>query len=73
MDLGERNCNATGRLKSRMCRGLSAPNGVVPAFEHEGRLADLLARQRRLQRHLDLDQDSAGASRMDTEDTKLAA
>ncbi|WP_273284634.1 DEAD/DEAH box helicase [Methylibium petroleiphilum] len=42
-------------------------------FEHEGRLADLLARQRRLQRQLDLDQDSAGASRMDAEDTKLAA
>jgi hypothetical protein len=42
-------------------------------FEHEGRLADLLARQRRLQRQLDLDKDSAGASRMDTEDTKLAA
>lgn len=42
-------------------------------FEHEGRLADLLARQRRLQRQLDLDKDSAGASRMDAEDTKLAA
>lgn len=42
-------------------------------FEHEGRLADFLARQRRLQRQLDLDQDSAGASRMDAEDTKLAA
>jgi hypothetical protein len=42
-------------------------------FEHESRLADLLARQRRLQRQLDLDKDSAGASRMDAEDTKLAA
>lgn len=42
-------------------------------FEHEGRLAELLARQRRLQRQLDLDTDSVGASRMDTEDTKLAA
>ena len=42
-------------------------------FEHEGRLADLLAWQRRLQRQLDLDQDSVGASRMDAEDSKLAA
>jgi hypothetical protein len=42
-------------------------------FEHEGRLADLLTRQRRLQRQLDLDKDATGASRMDTEDTKLAA
>jgi hypothetical protein len=42
-------------------------------FEHEDRLAELLAQQRRLQRQLDLDTDSAGASRMDTEDTKLAA
>ncbi|MBQ1764798.1 MAG: DEAD/DEAH box helicase, partial [Aquincola sp.] len=42
-------------------------------FEHEDRLAELLARQRRLQRQLDLDKDSVGAGRMDTEDTKLAA
>ena len=42
-------------------------------IDQRQRLADLLARQRRLQRQLDLDQDSAGASRMDTEDTKLAA
>jgi hypothetical protein len=42
-------------------------------FEHGGRLADLLARQRRLQRQLDLDKDSTGVNRMDAEDTKLAA
>jgi len=42
-------------------------------FEHELRLADLLAGQRRLQRQLDLDKDSAGVSRMDAEDSKLAA
>ena len=42
-------------------------------FEHEGRLADLLARQRSLQRQLDLDRDSAGVSRMDAEDAKIAA
>jgi N12 class adenine-specific DNA methylase len=42
-------------------------------FEHEVRLAELLARQRHLQRQLDLDKDSSGASRLDAEDTKLAA
>ena len=42
-------------------------------FEHADRLVDLLARQRRLQHQLDLDKDSAGASRMDADDTKLAA
>jgi len=42
-------------------------------FEHADRLADLLARQRRLQHRLDLDKDSAGAGRMDADEAKLAA
>jgi hypothetical protein len=42
-------------------------------FEHADRLADLLARQRRLQHQLHLDKDSAGAGRMDADDAKLAA
>jgi hypothetical protein len=42
-------------------------------FEHADRLADLLARQRRLQHQLDLDKDTAGADRMDADETKLAA
>ncbi|HRH88303.1 MAG TPA: DEAD/DEAH box helicase [Rubrivivax sp.] len=42
-------------------------------FEHADRLADLLARQRRLEHQLDLDKDTAGADRMDADDTKLAA
>lgn len=49
------------------------PANLAHQLPPMGRLADLLARQRRLQRQLDLDQDSAGSSRMDAEDTKLAA
>ncbi len=42
-------------------------------FEQQERLAGLLVRQRGLQKQLDLDKDSAGASRLDAEDTRRAA
>lgn len=42
-------------------------------FEHEGRLADLLARQRALEKELDLDRDKAGSGRADMEETRRAA
>jgi hypothetical protein len=42
-------------------------------FEHEGRLLDLLTRQRELLKRLDLDKDEAGSARMDAEDSKSAA
>lgn len=42
-------------------------------FEHEGRLMDLLSRQRELLRQLDLDKDEAGTARVDAEDLREAA
>lgn len=42
-------------------------------FEHEGRLADLLVRQRELLGQLDLDKDEAGIGKIDTEELRQAA
>ncbi|MDO9072529.1 MAG: DEAD/DEAH box helicase family protein [Rubrivivax sp.] len=42
-------------------------------FEHEGRLLDLMARQRELLKRLDLDKDEAGSSRVDAEEIREAA
>lgn len=42
-------------------------------FEHEGRLAELLARQRKLLRQLDLNKDETGSATIDSEDVLQAA
>ena len=42
-------------------------------FEHEGRLLDLMARQRELLKRLDLDKDEAGSSTVDAEEIREAA
>ena len=42
-------------------------------FEHEGRLTDLLFRQRELLKRLDLDKDEAGSTTVDAEETRQAA
>ena len=42
-------------------------------FEHEGRLLDLMTRQRELLKRLDLDRDEAGTARVDTEELREAA
>ncbi|MBI2749094.1 MAG: DEAD/DEAH box helicase [Burkholderiales bacterium] len=42
-------------------------------FEHEGRLLDLLTRQRDLLKRLDLDKDEVGSARLDAEEMKTAA
>ncbi len=42
-------------------------------FEHEGRLMDLLTRQRELLKQLDLDRDEAGTAKVDTEELREAA
>ena len=42
-------------------------------FEHEGRLTDLLVKQRELLRQLDLDKDEAGSMKIDAEETLQAA
>lgn len=42
-------------------------------FEHENRLAELLARQRQLLKCLDLDKDEAGSGKVDAEDARLVA
>ena len=42
-------------------------------FEHEGRLTDLLVRQRELHKQLDLDKDEAGSAKADAEEIRQAA
>jgi hypothetical protein len=42
-------------------------------FEHEGRLVQLLARQRELLKQLDLDKDEAGSSKVGDEEMRMAA
>ncbi len=42
-------------------------------FEHQGRLVNLLARQRELLKQLDLDMDEAGSAKVDTEEVRQAA
>lgn len=42
-------------------------------FEHEGRLTDLLSRQRDLLKRLDLDKDEAGSTTVDAEEARQAA
>jgi hypothetical protein len=42
-------------------------------FEHEGRLVNLLARQRELLKQLDLDKDEAGSAKVDAEEVRQAA
>jgi hypothetical protein len=42
-------------------------------FEHEGRLVNLLARQRELLKQLDLDKDEVGSAKVDAEEVRQAA
>lgn len=42
-------------------------------FEHEGRLLDLLTRQRQLLSRLELDKEEAGTAKVDTEELREAA
>ena len=42
-------------------------------FEYEGRLVDLLARQRELLKQLDLDKDEAGSAKLDAEEARQVA
>ena len=42
-------------------------------FEHEGRLLDLMTRQRELLKRLDLDKDEAGTAKVDSEELRKAA
>ena len=46
---------------------------LARSFEHEGRLTDLLVRQRELLKQLDLDKDEAGSAKVDAEEVRQAA
>ena len=46
---------------------------LARSFEHEGRLTDLLVRQRELLKQLDLDKDEAGSAKADAEEIRQAA
>jgi hypothetical protein len=61
------NIKSAGWVNIGLARTLERP------FEQQERLAGLLVRQRHLQKQLDLDKDSAGASRLDADDNRHAA
>ena len=46
---------------------------LARTFEHEGRLVNLLVRQRELLKQLDLDKDEAGSAKVDAEEVRQAA
>ena len=46
---------------------------LARTFEHEGRLVNLLARQRELLKQLDLDKDEMGSAKVDTEEVRQVA
>jgi len=46
---------------------------LARSFEHEGRLVNLLARQRELRKQLDLDKDEMGSAKVDTEEVRQVA
>jgi hypothetical protein len=46
---------------------------LARSFEHEGRLTDLLGRQRELLKQLDLDKDEAGSAKVGAEEVRQAA
>jgi N12 class adenine-specific DNA methylase len=63
-----------GTLLATRCKRLEDLRlELTRPFEHEGRLTDLLVRQRELLGQLDLDKDEAGIGKIDTEEVRQAA
>lgn len=65
--------DAAERLESLRRKLQQLQDELRRPFEHQDRLADLLARQRELAKELDLDQDEVGSQAVEAEDQALAA
>ena len=65
--------DAAERLESLRKKLRQLQDELRRPFEHQDRLADLLARQRELAKELDLDQDEVGSQAVEAEDQALAA
>ena len=71
--VGKHREDATEQLKTRRKRLEDIQLELARPFEHEGRLVDLLDRQRALLKALDLDKDEAGSRSADAAEERLAA
>ena len=71
--VAKHHADATEQLKARRKRLEDIQLELARPFEHEGRLVDLLTRQRALLKALDLDKDEAGSRSTDAADERLAA
>jgi hypothetical protein len=71
--VGKHHADTVAQLATRRKRLEDLRLELARPFEHEGRLADLLVRQRELLKQLDLDKDEAGSAKADAEETRQAA
>ncbi len=71
--VGKLNADAQAQLATRCKRLEDIRLEMARPFEHEGRLTDLLVRQRGLLKQLDLDKDEAGSTKVDAEEARQAA
>ena len=71
--VGKHYADATEQLKTRHKRLEDIRLELARPFEHDGRLVDLLDRQRALLKALDLDKDEAGSRSADAAEERLAA
>ena len=71
--VGKHHADAEIRLETRRKRLEDLRLELARSFEHEGRLTDLLVRQRELLKQLDLDKDEAGSAKVDADEARQAA
>ena len=71
--VGKHHADTLAQLATRRKRLEDLRLELARSFEHEGRLADLLVRQRKLLKQLDLDKDEAGSAKADAEEVRQAA
>jgi N12 class adenine-specific DNA methylase len=71
--VGKHHADAEIQLETRRKRLEALRLELARSFEHEGRLTDLLVRQRELLKQLDLDKDESGSARVDAEEVRQAA
>jgi hypothetical protein len=71
--VGKHHADATEQLKTRRKRLEDIRLELARPFEHEGRLVDLLDRQRARAKALDLDKDEAGSRSEDAAEARQAA
>jgi len=71
--VGKHHVDTVAQLATRRKRLEDLRLELARPFEHEGRLTDLLVRQRELLKQLDLDKDEAGSAKADAEEIRQAA